>query len=77
MLTNSWDTLKDCKYVINTIYYKNADQLQTNPDLQIFVCDAQPDLPATGKLLEAQGKYFVVVPLTDQGQERKDIIYVQ
>ena len=77
MLTNSWDTLKDCKYVINTIYYKNADQLQTNPDLQIFVCDAQPDLPAGSKLLEAQGKYFVVVPLTDQGQERKDIIYVQ
>ncbi len=77
MLVNDGDTLKNCKYVINTIYYKNADQLQTNPDLQIFICDDQPNVPAGGKLLQAQGKYFVVVPITDQGQERKDIIYVQ
>ena len=77
MLLNEWETLTDCKYVINTIYYKNSDELQSNPDLQIFVCDNQPSVPDGGKLLQAQDKYFVVIPLTAQGQQWKDLIYVK
>jgi len=77
MVPNQTETLGDCPYVINVIHYKNQDQLEQNPDLQIFVCDSKPqEVPEGGKLVEAAGKYFVILPRTNLGSERAELIQI-